>query len=179
MASPERPSEHARDMLTNCERSMRYHQERTRFYESLHRWILFLIFLMLPVAVLRPFEFWQVEAWIWLPAVAAVLAGASLVFDLAGKARRHESLYQRFTHIAGRIASESEPDADKIADWEYRIYKLYADEPPTYRALNALCHNQMAQALGSKKEDFLILRWYHRFFRNLYPFQGTNFPNQQ
>ena len=168
------------DLLTDCERSVRYHQARARFFNTRHLLIQFIIFALASANVAHLIDLW-LPSWsvalMW--AFVSLLALFSLVFNPAGKHALHKSLYQGFTMLHGKIMAN--PDADKkiLAEWTKDIHTLYADEPPVYRALVAHCDNQVALALGADEESFVKLNWYHRWLRNLVPFQGTKFPNKE
>lgn len=165
------------DLLTDCERSMRYHQARARFFNALHLFILFVVFTIASANVLRLIETVFPELVIsvfW--AVVSVLALISLVYNPAAKYYLHQSLYEDFTKLSGDIASTCDPDRATLSQWTKQIHALYAKEPPTYRALHAHCGNQVVIALGAEATHLRKLRWHQRVFRNFYSFQGTVFP---
>ena len=167
------------DLLTDCERSMRYHQARARFFNTLHLSIQFIVFAIASASVLRLIESYLAEQTIpLLWAVVSLLALISLVYNPVEKASIHKSLYRDFTMLAGEITATPDPDEATLSKWTKRIHALYADEPPVYRALLAHCDNQIAIALNADKGYFVDLHWYHRLLRNLIPFQGTEFPNR-
>ena len=167
------------DLLTDCERSVRYHQARAHFFDTLHRWIQFLVFALASASVAHLIDSW-VPDWgvTFLWAFVAVLALCSLVFNPAGKHTLHQSLYRGFTLLHGKVLANSNTDDEMLAEWTKEIHVLYADEPPAYRALLAHCDNQVAIALDADKGFFVKLSWYHRWFRNLIPFQGSELLNQ-
>ncbi len=171
----------SRDNLwTGSERSMRYHQARTQFFNGLHLFIQFIVFAIASASVFRLIESFlpdeQTLPWLW--AVVSLLALFSLVYNPAEKASLHKSLYRGFAMLAGEIAATLDPDEATLSEWTKRIHGLYADEPPVYRALLAHCDNQITIALNADKGCFVDLRWYHRLLRNLIPFQGTAFSNR-
>ena len=167
------------NLLTNCERSMRYHQARRRFFNSAHLGIQFLIFAFASVGVSNFIVAFLSNAHTWMLAIISFLALASLVYGPAGKATLHASLYRGFTDLAGTIAATPDASESDRAEWTRRIHLLYGDEPPVYRALNAHCNNQMVTALDSDEGYSVDLRWYHRWLRNIIPFQGTDFRNRK
>ena len=167
------------DLLTDCERSVRYHQARAHFFDTLHRWIQFLVFALATASVARFIESWLSYSnvnLLWV--IVSLLALFSLVFNPVGKHTLHKSLYYRFTVLHGNVLAN--PDADKkmLVEWTKEIHALYADEPPVYRALLAHCDNQVAIALDADKGFFVKLNLWHRWLRNLIPFQGAEFLNQ-
>lgn len=167
------------ELLTNCERSARYHQARERFFNQLHLLILFIVFSLgaanVTNLIVKYFEPSVLLIW----ATVSLLALFSLVYNPAAKSTHHNSLYHRFTMLAGTIASTPDADAKIRAEWNKNIHTLYADEPPVYRALNAHCNNQTAIAMDADRGFIVDLRWYHIVLRNLIPFQGTEFLNRK
>ena len=166
------------DLLTDCERSMRYHQARTRFFNSLHLFIRFFVFAITTASVISLIESYLAKQTISLWAVIGLLALISLIYNPAEKASLHKSLYRGFTILAGEIAATPDANETTLSEWTKNIYALYADEPPVYRALLAHCDNQISIALNADKGYFVDLRWYHRLLRNLIPFQGSPFMNR-
>ena len=159
------------DLLTDCERSKRYHSARLRFYESAHRWIL----LFIVVCGASSITTWTNIYAATLPAIAAAFGLVSLVFDLSGKARLHESLYQRFAFLNGRIESVSNPHQKDLDMWLREIHDIYADEPPIYRALHKYCYNQVLEALYEKdtkeyQRYFAPMKWYQHWLMNFIRF---------
>ncbi len=167
------------DLLTDCERSMRYHQARSRFLNTAHLFIQFLVFAFASAGVSNLIlNSLTSEATRWLWALIAVLALFSLVYNPAEKSALHRSLYRGFTILAGTIAATTEADTTTLAGWTKTIHALYAEEPPVYRALLAHCDNQVAIAMNADPGYFVDLSWYHRLLRNLWAFQGTEFLNR-
>ncbi len=167
------------DLLTDCERSVRYHQARARSFDTFHRWIQFFVFALASANVAHLIDSWLADWSITLMwAIVGVLALSSLVFNPAGKHTLHNSLYRSFTSLHGKVLAYPDADDKMLIEWTKDIHALYADEPPVYRALLAHCDNQVAIALDADKGFFVQLSWYHHWFRNLLPFQGSEFLNQ-
>jgi len=164
------------ELLADCERSKRYHGARLRFYETTHRWFIFAIVVSNAGAI---FQFVN-EHGPWIPTATAVIGLFSLVFDLSGKARLHDSLYRRFASLNGRIESSANPEQSDISEWKIEIHGIYGDEPPVYRVLNQHCANQVLQALYEDIEEnaaiykkyYVPLNWYHRLLKNFLPFSN-------
>ena len=168
------------DLLTDCERSMRYHQARARFYNNIHLLIQFLVFILASASVSRLLDTLLTgQVLLWFLAAIGLLALFSLVYNPAEKAGLHKSLYRGFTMLNGTVVATPDASQATLAEWTRTIYGLYAEEPPVYRALLAHCDNQVAIALNKVNEGYFVdLRWYHLLLRNLIPFQGTEFPNR-
>lgn len=168
------------DLLTDCERSMRYHQARARFFNWVHLLIQFFVFALASVGVSRLIGALLTDQTIlWLLAAISLLALFSLVYNPAEKSSIHKSLYRGFAMLNGVVAALPDADEATLAEWTQRIHALYAEEPPVYRALLAHCDNQVSIALDAVGKGYFVdLRWHHRLFRNFVPFQGTDFPNR-
>lgn len=164
------------NILTGCERSMRYHHARQSFYETSTSFIHFVIFILSAGSVLILIEelFGKNSVVVAaLMALVSVLSLFSLVFNPAKKASIHRSLYHEFAMLAADIESSPETlDEKNILNWRDQISIIYSKEPPVYRALNEHCRNQVAIALDNK-EEFNPMHWYYRTLRNIFPFQGV------
>ena len=167
------------NVLRGCQRSMRYHQARARFFDTFHRWIQFFVFALASANVAHLIDSWLAD-WsitlIW--AIVGVLALSSLVFNPAGKHTLHNSLYRGFTLLHGKVSAYPDADDKMRGEWIEGIHALYADEPPVYRALLARCDNQVVIALGADRKYLAPLRLHHRMFYNFFPFQGYEFISQ-
>lgn len=135
-------------LLFDVRRSVRYHDRRRAFFERLHQ-VTGGLTVLLAGSVLfdlaRPGE---TPAWLaTLAVVAALLSAWDIVVGYAAKAGLHRELRQRFgalemTMLAGDATSDTW-DAHRQA----RL-SIEQDEPPIYRALDALCHNELLRAEG-------------------------------
>lgn len=166
------------NLLSDCERSMRYHEERERFFR---KWHLIVQFVALGVSGFGTYSFisnlLSAEYHAWMMLAVFLLTLFLVMFSPVDKAHLHSNLKRRFTDMAGRISAAPQPDAATVAAWTEHIHAIFADEPPVYGALEAHCDNQLAIALDNVKLGYWVdLRWYHRLLRNFVPFQGSDFP---
>ena len=53
---------------------------------------------------------------------------------------------------------------------------IYGEEPAVYHALNAQCHNAVAQSIGADKSQMQRIRWWHVWLRNWRRFEARDFP---
>lgn len=109
-------------------------------------------------------------------AFAAALAGLfQLAFDPAGLARTHEFLQRRFYEILAEMAEKSKPTESDEARWKGALFRLYAEEKPPLRALDAISYNAAAESLGYGKDKLITIRWWHTALSQVMPFNGTSF----
>lgn len=153
------------DLLFGVRRSARYHSARRRFFHAWSRLLSFLSVLAGAGAVASLLA----AAPGWVPmAVAGLVAvaqAAELVFDLSGKAMRHEGLYRDFVALEARIVSAlGEPggvDARRLADLNTERLRIEVGEPPVLRWLDVLCHNELAGAMG-RRDSVHRVGWLQR-----------------
>lgn len=115
---------------------------------------------------------------ILVTALPAVLAAAETAFNFSGAARDHAVLRGRFVDLAGSIDVTSDNPAD-VAGWTKDLYNIYKDEPArTYYALNAICHNAVAQAIGAPAERLQRVHWLRAILRHVWPSDPACFPRR-
>jgi hypothetical protein len=139
------------NLLFDVRRSIRYHDRRRAFFVKLHRLTSVLTILLSGSVVFRLAGAGQPAAWLTVIGVAAaVLAAADMVANHSASANRHEQLRGRFIEL--ELALLADPD-DTGRHQRARL-AIERDEPPIYRALDALCHNELALA-GGYGEEYL------------------------
>lgn len=165
----------AKELLHHCDRCVRYHNARRAFFDFWNKLILASIVFLNSgaVAILITKSNTNLVAIIAL--IPALLLVINLVYDLANKARIHEFLSRRFHAIEILIDTDQAND-DKIMEWRKQMNIIYADEPPTYHALNAVCFNDSTKALGYDRKYFHEIVWWKYFLRNWIRFSATEFP---
>jgi hypothetical protein len=72
-----------------------------------------------------------------------------LVFDPAGLARTHEFLQRRFYELVAEISETGKPSEVDLARWVSVINRLYAEEKPPMRALDAIPTTLQLTAWGT------------------------------
>lgn len=167
----------ADDLWADAERSARYHAARAAFFDTVHRWSNFAVFLSASAAAVTVGANWlstpTYEAvFVLLPAVIAAMEAA---FGISAKARMHDGLRQRFIALAGRI-NRDETNPKKLGEWRAELYAAYENEPAVvYYALNAACNNAVAQAIGAPKIRYQKLPGWKFVLRNVWPFHPSQF----
>jgi hypothetical protein len=109
--------------------------------------------------------------------LVAVTGALQLVYDWSGRARTHEFLQRRFYEVIAKI-EEKRPDTEEfLSELEAEMVRIYADEPATLRALDAVAYNETVDALGSTngRADRLVVTWLQRLLMHWYAFSQAHF----
>jgi hypothetical protein len=149
------------------EKSMRYHQRRRAFLETVHRLLMFSVIVVGSTAALV-----IVPSEKWLGVAAALIAAFDLVYAPGMRARDHMILNQRFTVLMADVFRAQSIDAGRIAEWKAQRILIEADEPPIYWALDKDCYNEICFALGKATPANLYkLSTRERLFMNFFRFE--------
>src|SRR5215203_3370112 len=139
---PERSKD---DLRFDAMRNAIYHTARRQYLDSLNRWLNFVIIVAGTAAAGDLGKQFGVEA-AYLAGLTALAGTLQLVFDFSGRARTHEFLQRRYYEL---IAAISEPRGEEqIPRWEAELNRLYSEEPPPMRALDAIAYNAACDSLG-------------------------------
>lgn len=152
-----------------------YHSSRGGFLNFLNRSLSFVVVVTGAAAVadLSRME-WGVSPAVF--AFVATVAGAlQLVFDFGSRARTHEFLQRRFYELSAELAEASSPDDADIRRWDATLKRLYAEEPPPMRALDAISYNAAIESLGWGGEKRLRVKWWQSLFRQIFAFNQAAF----
>ena len=164
------------DLRFDLLRSALYNGARERWYAGLHRLVMFGTTIAGTGAAASILGN-QPD---WIAAGAALLVAAlstsDLVLDLSGKARLHNSLRGRFFELL----SETETikgSPKELASIKSRMTLIYGDEPPTMRALDAICWNEAYQSTNPEAELKKMSRVTapQHMLRHIWAFPGVSF----
>ena len=152
-----------------------YHEDRTSFFATVHRWMMFFVVLLgstafVALAGFLP-DWWKAQSLALAGPLGAVIGLFDLVFDPTGKARLHDRLRRE------SILMRADVQDCRISDGalEGALTRLYADDPPTMHAVNALAYNRAMEAHGRAREDLLKVGFWARKFRHIVPFDVERF----
>ena len=159
------------ELLFAVRRSVRYHRHRERFLDRAYQAgaVLTVFFGSATVAA----ELGELPPrWAWVRLLAAsltTLAGSTeLVFGPARAARRHDSLAVSFLALEKdllRFGPSLTPEA--LVELQSRRLEIEATEPPVYRVLDAICHDELVTALGiDPSQRTNVTRW-QRLWRHV------------
>ena len=159
------------DLLFAVRHSVRYHRYRESFLDLVHR----LSALLTAVAASTTVAMLLAELpvrWTWMPLVTAsvaVLAAATeLVFGPARAARRHDSLAVSFLFLEKdllRVGLSLTPEA--LVHRQSRRLDIEAAEPPVYRVLDAICHDELVTAFGMDPTQRSNVTCWQRLWRHV------------
>lgn len=155
-------------LLFCVRRSARYHDRRRAFFERLHRLTSVLTVLMAGSVLFEIGRSGETAGWLMgLAVIAALLAASDVVVGYSSRANQHLGLKARFVDLEMAILKGDETSEV----WtEHHLVRLgiERDEPPIYRALDLLCHNELLRAEGCDASKLVVLtdpqRWTRHFF---------------
>jgi hypothetical protein len=151
-----------------------YHSSRRQFLDRLNRTFNFFVIAFGSAAVGDVGRAWEISP-LWFTAVSALAGILQLVFDYGGLARTHEFLQRRFYDLSSEIAETTDVDEAKCRKWQSALFKLYGEEPAIMWAADAVAWNAALDSLGGNAKERLKICWWHSLFKNLLPFNGTEF----
>jgi hypothetical protein len=148
------------------QRSIRYHDRRVAHFDFLHK-ITNVLTILLSGIVFVELSGTHAPAWLnYVAAVAAVLGACDLVVGYSHRAGQHRDLKRRFIALERQlIASKTKEGADAV---RCERLEIEAEEPPVFRALDAMCHNELLTARGyspTDHEEKLLFKKLPRFTR--------------
>lgn len=110
---------------------------------------------------------------------SATVGAIQLIFDFSGKAHLHERLQRRYYILLASIEAKRDATAEDCANWRAELMQIYADEPPTFRALDAIADNQAtATSYGSGQPRLKVNLW-QSLTRNIFLHNAGQFPEQK
>jgi hypothetical protein len=113
----------------------------------------------------------------WIGLAIAAIGAAQLVFDFAGRAKNHELLQKRYYDLLGRMHETLAPTDEQCASMMAEILRISGEEPPTYRALDAVTYNEALDSIyGDERSAYrLRIEWWQSLTRHVIPYNGTAF----
>jgi hypothetical protein len=162
-------------LLFDIRRSIRYHERRKSFFETLHRITSFLTILMAGSVLFDIGKHGRTDEWLlWLSAIAAIIAAADMVIGFARKAGDHGRLREQFADleidmITGKL------DKDIWLEYEKRRLLIEKDEPAIYVVLDGLCRNELLIAEGHKAKavEFFKCTCWQRWTSHLFRWENV------
>lgn len=151
-----------------CSKNAFYHEDREHFFAVSHKLVMFIVAMSGTAAfaaLSNPAAFGD-PRWVAFTITAASLL--DLVLDLSGRAREHASLRRRFLDLLAEV----EAGGIELSKANGVLYRLYAEEPVSYRIVNSLAYNSAARAFGHEEKTLLKVSLARRISRHFFPSPG-------
>lgn len=160
----------------NALRSALYPTARRRTFENRHKLAMSIILLSGTAAFVGTLEYWSlpigiVKCFALAPIVASI---ADLVFSFSEKARDHQMLQNQFYELLAEM-EEREHNKKNLNLWKGKLLRLYAEEDPTMRALDAVAYNSANSSLGRDKLDQIYIPNHHIWLKNWWAFTSHQY----
>lgn len=165
-------------LLFGVRRSVRYHDRRRAFYERCHHLTSLLTILMAGSVLFELGKPGDVAGWLKAISVfAALLASMDMVVGYSKRATLHGDLRERFALLEIAMIDGGVEDSAWQKHQRERLM-IEKDEPPIYKVLDLLCHNELAEAEGFKRRDspeyFFKASWWQRFTSQVFRWENAN-----
>jgi len=163
------------DLEFNALRNALYHTARRQRLESYSRVLNLVIILAGTGTVIDVVQAWGLIPWLGI--AVATIGALQLVFNFSGRASTHEVLQRRFYEVLSRIHGSVELNAPDRRAVLAELMRIYGDEPPTMRALDAVAYNEAHDALygGTRPGSRLNIGPWQYATRHLFAYNGTEF----
>jgi hypothetical protein len=133
-------------LLFDVRRSARYHDRRRAFFERMHQVTSGLTILLSGSVIFDLARPGDTPGWMLsIAIVAALLAAWDMVVGYSRMADRHRDLRARWCSLEIDMLKGG-VTADEWSAYRVRRLEIEKDEPPIYRALDILCHNELLVA---------------------------------
>ncbi len=172
------------DLSFAVRRSVRYHTHRRKFFDGLDTLFCFLVIICGGGALTTAFSPGgnRIVAAITGGAMA-ILGSLDLAIGFSTRARDHHDLSREFSELERWIIRVgNQPTWDDYTEMHNRRLEIEEEEPPVKKSLNCYCHNEMCRAMGKPDDEFVDMKWYHTWFKqvlDLYPSELIKFKDKK
>lgn len=138
----------AHNLLFGVRRSIRYNNRRRSFFDAYNLFTNSFSILMgssVLYVVLNGLDDVVTATLSLLLITASTL---NMLVNTSVRAREHEALSRRFIQLEKKIIAHQNPVQEEVSAWMQERLDIEADEPPVKHILNAICHNELAKAMG-------------------------------
>lgn len=160
-------------LLFGVRKSVRYHDKREGFFLTVRNAVDLTVFLLGSTAALLFTETFgssvPLKVKVFVPLVAVLGTGITLVLQVGAKAILHNSLKRRFIALEQElIACEGRATAKRVKKLQMERLAIESDEPPVLEVLNRICHNETVRAMDLDRKNIRPVsppqRLFSRFF---------------
>lgn len=154
-----------------------YHKSRQRRLEWWARVANLVTIMLGSTAAAKAFGYGGELTEVFIGFLVAAVGALQLVYDWSSRARTHEFLQRRFYEVLAKLEEIDEDDISRVELQKFNaeLTRIYADEPPTLRALDAVAYNEALDSLGGAKGDRLEISWWQALWKHTYAFAETHF----
>ena len=157
------------DLRFEAIRNGRYHLARRSWYEWLHRIMMFIVVMAGATAVTK---LSVSDTYLVLLATAAGIL--DLVFAFGEKAAQHARLQELSYEVLAAIEGEADDLRSACRRGRVALARVYASEPKTMRAVDALAYNDTKEGLEKDAGgDLIPLRWHQKMLTHIVAFDGA------
>lgn len=159
-------------LLFGVRRSVRYHDRRIRFYESIHTTANFVgvIFGSAAMASILSADIGMIYG-VVSAAFVAVVSAVDMVIGSPRMARLHDDLKRRFIALETDMVRDPDSSDQALRAFQARRLEIETEEPSVLRTLDRLCHNELLRAMGYEEAAFIRIPAYQRLLSHLISFE--------
>lgn len=150
------------ELRFNVARSVRYHDKRRAFYESMGKGLQLVSLLGSSAAVIALLKDLNTDsAALVFSAVAASTGLLNLVIGTSGKLEVYTKLKNRFLDLQARVEAVQEPTEAVLSKLIEDRYQIEKEEPGISVWINKICYNETIDALGYDASEKRPVPWYY------------------
>ena len=147
-------------LLWGVRRSIRYHDRRRRFFDVCHSVVIGTGIILATIGFSASYQPINEKLLIGVSMLAMFAFLLDLLFRFSNCAHHHTELKRRFGDLEKSIITNKQED---MAFLEVQRLEIEKDEPPIRRALDILCHNELAKSTeGTKEYTYKVGFWQRR-----------------
>lgn len=166
------PQDEIGSLLFDVRRSIRYHQRRRNFFETLDKTINFFSVIFGSATVYGVFQNGHPNVIAFTSVTVSVFSGLSLVFGLSDRAHLHLNLARDFIRLQQKLAKNPSPTQEDIASFKVERLSIEADEPATLRVLDSICYNEQVISDGHDDSETVTINWCQRVVADFFDLQA-------
>lgn len=141
------------ELWCDVQRSIRYHRAREAFFQWYASIFSFLTLMLGSGVVVSLLSSAPKGLTVFCGVAVAAMQAVELVFQVGQKARLHNGLASEFSAINRLMAKDPEMSLLQLNELSADILAIEAREPPIKRYLDLICHNQVANSIGSDDKE--------------------------
>jgi hypothetical protein len=156
-----------------CERGIWYHDDRERFFDRLHR---FLMFAVIATGAGAGADLVKAVGWFdskYLAIAGGLIGAADIAWNISGKARLHAMLKRDAVNILERIVGGADLQEVRAA-----IARSHADEPPMMHAINFMAYNAVQRAHDRPESTCVEIGFIQKWLRHWRAFSAEDFKDK-